>query len=175
MPDVIESADDLRARIHEYALTEPNPGVVTSQLLGELTTPEYRVVAFASLHEFVRRVMAHPTASVGDAPARESSNGSRPHGGSSKVKGIRDWVARGLLKPVFLGAGVEEGEEEKYKYFKDCTADDCMTAAAIRRRKAEQTVAEAERFEASAQAIKDNGVDHVGELDRSVLELLIPR
>lgn len=174
MPDIIKTADDLRARIRDLAAIEPDPAVVSERILGSLGAAEYRVVAITTLHDYVRRVMAHPAGAMVDpqpSQSPETPNERRPNGGSWKVQGIRDWVARELLKSVFVG----DDAEDRYKHLKDCTADDCLNAAAIRRQKAEQTIGEAERFEACAKAVKDNGVTWVGELDRSVLEGLLRR
>lgn len=166
MSAVITSADDLRARIREFAATEPNPAVITDRVLRTLTGDEFRVVASVSLHEFVRRAVV-------SGGARETEAFETPSGApakSWKVKGIRDWVERELRQPLCV-----DESSATWKYLQECTAADCYGIAAIRGRKAAQNEAERDRFEGIGKAVEHAGVDTIGDLPRETLEAVLRR
>lgn len=162
----IESADDLRARIRDLSADEPDPAVIAEKILPALSPAEAYVVASVALVDFVRKTLHRAPA----APVQtfETAGGARTT--SSKVAAIRDWVARELR----LSVCVDEAGSE-WKFLADCTAPDLAATAAMRRRKAAATVAEAERFERVAAAVETAGVDTVRELPRVTLEAVLAR
>lgn len=162
----IASADDLRARVRALAVDEPSPAVITDQVLRALTDPEFRVVATVTLHEFVRTVLSR--GALPPAQTYETATGARVP--SAKIAAVRDWVARELRRSVC----VDEGDST-WRFLAECTADEVYAAAAIRRRKAAETAAEAERFEGIGKAVEHAGVDRVGELPRDILEAVLRR
>jgi len=162
----IQSADDLRTRIRYLAADEPNPAVITDQILRTLTAPEFRVVATVALHEFVRRAMTQAVAPA--VQTYETANGART--ASPKVAAIRDWVDRRLAASVCVNESAHE-----WKFLRECTAADLAATADMRRRKAAANVAEAEYFDGIHKAVEHAGVDTVGELPRDTLEMVLKR
>lgn len=164
----ITNGDDLRARIREIALTEPDPARITERILRSLTAPEFRVVATVALHDFVRRAIQNGVCAATPARTYETPTGGRTP--SPKVAALRDWLERQLLRPLCVDEAARS-----WKHLGDCTADDLLVAAAIRRRKAAETLDEAERYEDVAKAVEHAGVATVRELPRDVLEGLLRR
>lgn len=165
----IESADDLRARIRELGADEADPAVVTDRILRSLTAGEFRVVAAAALHEFVRHALTHSRGV--EQPAQqtyETASGRRTV--SRKVAAFHDWVERELRDRVCVDEAARQ-----WKFLADCTAADLYATAAMRRRKAAATLAEAERHEDIAKAVEHAGVDTVSALPRSALEAVLRR
>jgi hypothetical protein len=162
---MIQSPDDLRARIRELGETEPDPARITAHILRSLTADECRVVAAAALHDFVRINVKN---AGGPAQTYETANGVRMP--SAKQAGIRDWVERELRRHVYTG-----NPDQPWKFLTDCTVDDLYAAVEIRRRKAEQTLAEADWFEGVAKAAEHAGVDTVGQLPRTLLAEVLRR
>lgn len=162
----IQSADDLRARIRALAANEANPAVITDLILRTLTGAEFRVVATVALHEFVRRAMTQPVAPA--VQTYETTSGARTT--SAKVAAIRDWIARELRKPLCI-----DDAASTWKHLAACTAADLTAAAAIRHRKAAQTVAEAEHLENIAKAVEHAGVATVADLPRDTLAAVLKR
>jgi hypothetical protein len=168
---MIQSADDLRARIRDLAADEPSPARITEQILTTLTTPEFRVVATVTLHEFVRKVITQPM------PVADSAQATRTYetvGGlrtpSARTAGMRDWVASKLRRHVCI-----DETAQVWKHLAKCTAPDLAAAAAICGRKAAQNEAKREEYEEVKKAMEHADVVEVGDLPRETLEAVLRR
>lgn len=168
---MIESAEDLRVAVRALAGDEPDPARVTHKLLMSLAADEHRVVAMVTLAEYVRRVM---TWDRGDRGA-DSSGEYRTQDGrttpSAKTAAIRDWVSSELARSV----NVAPAAGRCWRFFGDCTLDECLVLAGNRHRKSAELKAEAERYERLAQAMVEYKVEVVRDLPREVLEGLLRR
>lgn len=166
---MIQSADDLRARIRDLAADEPSPARITEQILTTLTAPEFRVVATVALHDFVRKVITKPMADSGQAPRTyETVGGLRTP--SARTAGMRDWVAAKLRRHVCIDETAQE-----WRHLAKCTAADLAAAAAICGRKAAQNEAKREEYEDVKKAMEHAGVVEVGDLPRETLEAVLRR
>jgi len=175
MSTLIQSADDLRARIRELASTEPNPAVVADHILRRLTSDEFRVVAFTTLAEFARVVMQKGPSLlkqpviVPQTRTYETASGAVTP--SRKVAALRDWVERELQVSVCVG----EDSHREYKFLGDCSSADLEAAALSRHRKAAELEAKAEWLENVAKAVEHAGVETVRDLPRETLEAVLRR
>ena len=161
---MITTTEALRAVIRQLATETPDPAIITGRILDGLSADEARVVVGATLHDYVRRAISVPVAV--SARTYETAGGVRT--ASRKVASIRDWVDRELSAPVCTDEG-----SRAWKYLRDCSAGDLAAAAEIRRRKAAQNEAEAEKFDALAKAVEHADVDTVGGLSHDVLEAVL--
>lgn len=84
---------------------------------------------------------------------------------SAKVAAYREH-AQFLRLTVSVGAG-------ETRWMRDCTYEDLIHAANLRRRKAAQTLAAAERFEALAALLQHHRAATVGALKPAVLEAFL--
>lgn len=166
---MIQSADDLRARIRELAADEPSPARITEQILTTLTTAEFRVVATVSLHDFVRKVITKPMADSAQVTRTyETVGGLRTP--SARTAGMRDWVAAELRRHVCIDETARE-----WRHLAKCTAPDLAAAAVICRRKAALNEAKSDEYEDVKKAVEHAGVDTVGDLPRETLEAVLRR
>jgi hypothetical protein len=166
---MIRTPDDLRAAIRELGETEPDPARVAEKLLSTLSDEEAHAVAAAALPDYVRRVLATPYmhATGRPAPTFETAGGQRT--ASPKVAGIIDRLDAELNKSVYVAS------HDEWKRFGMCCLDDVLTLVANRRRKADEVIAEANRYEHVAEAMREHNADTVADLPRDVLAKVLAR
>jgi hypothetical protein len=95
-------------------------------------------------------------------PARQQPKAPARQQRSSKVAAIREHGR-------FLRLSVSVAQRE-WKRMEDCTYDDLLYAAQLRRHKASQTVSAAEQYEELAELLQVHNADTVGDLPKSVLD-----
>lgn len=153
----IQSADDLKAVILELGRTEPDPGVVTEKILSSLKHAEAHVVAQVTLRDYVRHILSRPPVAA-QTRTYETRGGQKTV--SAALAGIIDWYEAELSRSVFVS--------DTWKRLADCTRSDVDKLASARKRKAADLIAEAEKYEALAQAMDESGADTVADLDPEV-------
>lgn len=180
---MIESTEDLRAEIRALAEHEPDPARITGRLLMAITPEEAEVIVRVTLMEYVRRTITHPW--IGDAGREEETEGQEETSGprsyqtkdgrstpSASTAAIRDWIAGRLHAPVNVSP-LPSGRS--WKFFGECTRDECLVLAENRYRKAGEVKAEGDRYAGVAEALTEHHKNLVGELPREVLEKLLKR
>lgn len=160
---MITSPEELRAEIRRLGVSDPDPHRVTEKLLTRLDDTEAQLIARVTLHEYVRHVLVRPLASQEPQATYRTASGKTTV--SWKTRGIIDHVEAELARSVFTASG--------WKFFRECGVDDLAFMATTRRQRADELVAEADRFEATQAALREAGVGTVGELDRGVLSRLL--
>jgi hypothetical protein len=89
------------------------------------------------------------------------SSRSRISNRSAKVAGIREWFPRFLSETLFT--------EQGWRRIGECTADDLLFAASQRRKRAISEGIRANQYTRLADALKNEGVDTVAELDETTV------
>jgi hypothetical protein len=166
---VIESSDELRNRIRDLGESEPDPHRVAEKILARMDDYEAQVIARLTLPDYVRKVLAQARPLDTENSDRSYYTASGRRTPSSKVAAVHDWVEADLARSIYVD------DTENYKHLGDCTAENLDFAGATRRRKAAETIAEADRFDRMAAAVRDAGVEILREVPRPVLEQVLAR
>lgn len=138
----------------------PDPGEIADALLGVIPRTHYRTVLAALLRGYVRHIITDQR----PAPTKGNSTPSGPASGRASWKqAIGDeW----RMRRVHVGGSV-------WKFLADCTYDDLMANAAVKRDIAEATRREADRSEELAALVKRHNVDRLGDVpDGEVYDVL---
>lgn len=146
--------------------TSPDPKVVAAAVIRKLTPTECRAALSSCLWLYVR--------SIDHAPSNAADVDDPDHDGVDAQKGVVGVVnnraartGRRLIERFLSGRvpGVDG-----YKFVRDFTADDALHAAEVRAQHALANAAAADQFRRLAEAIKEHGVDTVGDLPADVLD-----
>jgi hypothetical protein len=148
---------DIRAAIREVVDSSDltDPGEIAAKVAEQVPAPKLRHVLAMVLRDYVRvelhryRTWRKP---VEPAPKPARS----PHQAA-----VREWV-RVLRQPVAV-------EENVWKQFGECSADDLAFLAGDRRQNAADSIAAAERFEKYAAALDESGAETVADLSDAVI------
>jgi hypothetical protein len=172
---VIESSEDLRAAIRDLGVVDPDPAHVAKKILDGLSNAEAQVIAALTLPDYARRVLGQPYPVT--PPEEQEQPGREPpvyltargeETPSWRTAMIRDHVDAQLMRRVH---GVNE-----HKHLGDCTEDDLVATAEMRRKKAAEVRAEAEWFDGILAALRDDPkATVVRELPRAVLARVLAR
>lgn len=141
---MIDSSEDLRAAIRALGETDPDPHKVADKLAAALTDEEAHIVAAICLPDYARHVLIEPRPTT--APSFETQSGQRVR--SWKQRDLINWIEARLQKSIRVATG--------WKYLGDCTAADFRYGAELRRRKAAQTLAEAEEYDRYEAVMLEN-------------------
>lgn len=150
----IQNGEDLKAVILELGRTEPDPGVVSEKILSSLKHAEAHVVAQVTLRDYVRHILSRPPVAA-QSRTYETRGGEKT--ASAATARIIDWYAAELARSVFVS--------DTWKRLADCTRADVDELVSARKRKAADLIAEAEKYEALAQAMDESGANTVADLD----------
>lgn len=169
---MIETSDDLRHVIRALGAVDPDPGHVAEQVLEQINDTEARVVAGATLRDYVRRVLALPNVPVIDPesdvkPSLQMLDGRRTS--SWKVRATQNQRLQAILNKAVYGC---QGE---WKHYGDCTEADLLTMVTSRRDKADELVSEAEHYEKVLGLLREHDVQTVRDLPEDVLYELYDR
>lgn len=153
------SADfDLKAVVADaIALAgSPDPVIVSKLALDAIDPADAHAALAIVLPLYVRNAM------------RNAAVATRPHAEPGKVDERTCRKARAYLARYSVALSTDERDR---KWLGDCTYDDLLTAAGIRRNKAAETIAEAEKFERLAEKMRVNRASVVSELsDEAIAE-----
>lgn len=164
---MIETSDDLRARIRQLGEVDPDPGRVAEQILECLDDAEAHVVAAVTLRDYVRRVLVLPN--VPDAPVANLKMLDGRKTSSWKVRATQNQRLQAILNRAVYGLnGV-------WKHFGDCGEADLLTMVQSRRTKAEELVHEADHYEKILGLLREHDVQRVRDLPEDVLHDLYGR
>lgn len=172
----ITDSSTLAERIRQLGEDTPDPGDVASAILESITPAEAVVIAQVTLRDHVRRVLVarrpavEPAASAPSVVIPEQRKYRTAAGESTRspmVAALRDWVAGELARSIFIES------TGTWKHLAECTAADLRGAAKSRRRQAAEVSAEADRFDALADAAETEGVEQIGQVARPTLERLL--
>lgn len=135
------------------ASASPDPGNIAADLLDKIPAAEYQAVLSSLLRDHVRRSLPLYPAASASAAATPKGVSPRPRG-SWKLSVGEQWRRRS----VFVG-------DHTWKFLKDCTYDDLMANAAVKRGLADATLREAEKSEALAELVKrTRGASTLGDV-----------
>lgn len=150
---------ELRAAVAEALDTTSatHPQDIAAEVARDVPGRDLRAALALALEPFVREAIQH----------RRRDNpiiGPKPtgHGGSAKVRGIRDSWKAALRDLVHV--------EGNWKALGDCGYKDLMFAAEERREHARQNAAAAERYQRLADLVAEHKVSKVSDLPTEALE-----
>lgn len=140
------------------------PDALAEALFARIEPDDYADVLRVILRGYAQKVIGERR-QIPEMPLHEASvtPAGRPSARSWKRAGIQTW-AKALRSQVHVGPNSSD-----WKVLADCTRDELLFAASERRKKAEENLAVAVRYEYIVSAMDRRGVKTPGELSEGDL------